>query len=230
MLSLVGEKFQRIWKFVRPCIYDTWKQTRDILQVTHIVLLILWRYYYTKIWHGKPKHTIQAVYVFDDAPDAWIDDFHAVRMPVVLEGLEKIKQVTGYTTVRVELRYKCPHGNKYRLVMRDTCWNDQLLRQIHTGILNDATHHEIKGPGSFIGCQLDDDPPRDCTARMLKYAGPRGDFHGMEVRCLDMFPFVDKETLKTSYPTMTFLDSEIRMHSVRTVDNPVMNIETFRLC
>jgi hypothetical protein len=208
-------------------VCDTWKWTSDVVQVAHVLLLILWRYGCTQLWHTKPKLRIHALYVFDDAPDAWVDDFHTVRMPMVLEGLEKIRQVTGYTHVRLEIRYTCPHGNKYRLVMRDVCWDDALLQQLHLGNMNDI-HKDIRGPGSFISCQLDSVPPLDCTARMLKYAGPRGDFHGMQVRVLDMFPFLHKHEFINSYHTMTFLDSEIRMHRICLKDDPVMDIETIR--
>jgi hypothetical protein len=45
----------------------------------------------------------------------------------------------------------------------------------------------------------DDKPVRDITSKVKRYAGPRGDFEGSEVRIRDLL-FYDEDTLNKSYP------------------------------
>ena len=52
---------------------------------------------------------------------------------------------------------------------------------------------------SVVLVDEDDKPVRDITSKVKRYAGPRGDFEGSEVRIRDLL-FYDEDTLNKSYP------------------------------
>jgi hypothetical protein len=52
----------------------------------------------------------------------------------------------------------------------------------------------------------DDKPVRDITEKVRRYAGPRNDFHGQDVKLVD-FLYYTRKTLKDEYPKLLLLNT-----------------------
>ena len=52
----------------------------------------------------------------------------------------------------------------------------------------------------------DDKPVRDITEKVRRYAGPRNDFHGQDVKLVD-FLYYTQKTLKDEYPKLLLLNT-----------------------
>ena len=138
------------------------------------------------------------------SPDAWGQD---------------VRKMTSYTDFRVEIRYIFRH-KKYRMVLRpgDECEFPPYQEpsapacRLPKGVLS----ARLQGPvGSNIDC--------DVTARVLKYQGPRGDFHtglGLRVRLQDMFPFDDQSDNSARFSHLRLLDTMARVHDLPYEANP----------
>lgn len=132
-----------------------------------------------------------------------------------------VRDATGWTDFRAEVRYTYRH-KKYRMVLRrgDRCTFPPYAEpsgptcRLPKGVLS----ARLQGPlGSDIDC--------DVTRRVLKYQGPRGDFHaglGLRVRLHDMFPFDDHADNAARFTHLRVLDTMARVRDVSYGANPDM--------
>lgn len=139
-------------------------------------------------------------------PDTWESD---------------VKSLTGWDRPRVEVRYTMRH-KKYRMVLRpgDACaWPPYAepaapVCRVPRGVLS----ARLQGPpGSAIDT--------DVTARVLKYQGPKGDFHaglGLTVRLWDMFPFDDHGDNALRFTHLRIIDTGARVLDLPYDKNPAM--------
>lgn len=125
------------------------------------------------------------------------------------------REATDWPAFRVEVRYTY-RRKKYRMVLRpgDKCvlFQDPTTTpeapacRLPKGVLS----ARLQGPpGSDIDC--------DVTPRVLKYQGPRGDFHaglGLRVRLQDMFPFDDNADNAARFTHLRLLDTMARVHDM----------------
>lgn len=158
---------------------------------------------------GEGFHKELSPRFFD--PDAWERD--AVEM-------------TGWKKLRLEVRYVFRH-KKYRMILRpgDACVFPPYQEpaapacRLPKGVLS----ARLQGPrGSDIDC--------DVTSRVLKYQGPRGDFHaglGLKVHLQDMFPFDDHVDNAARFTHLRVLDTMARVLDLPYIANPEMNVKNF---
>lgn len=128
---------------------------------------------------------------------------------------------TGWDSFRVEVRYMFRH-KKYRMVLRpgDACAFPPYPEpsapacRLPLGVLS----ARLQGPkGSDIDC--------DVTSRVLKYQGPKGDFHaglGLRVRLKDMFPFDDHSDNVARFSHLRVVDTTARVADMPYAHNPCM--------
>lgn len=132
------------------------------------------------------------------------------------------REITKWTSFRMEVRYTFRH-KKYRLVLRpgDTCTFPPYHEpsapacRLPKGVLS----ARLQGPlGSDIDC--------DVTQRVMKYQGPKGDFHaglGLKVRLHDMFPFDDHADNTTRFSHLRMMDTTARLHDLSYSGNPELS-------
>ena len=132
------------------------------------------------------------------------------------------RALTGWDSFRVEVRYMLRH-KKYRMVLRpgDACAFPPYPEpsapacRLPQGVLS----ARLQGPkGSDIDC--------DVTSRVLKYQGPKGDFHaglGLHVRMKDMFPFDDHCDNATRFSHLRIVDTTARIADLPYAPNPRMS-------
>ena len=140
-------------------------------------------------------------------PDSWEQDTRAL---------------TGWDSFRVEVRYMFRH-KKYRMILRpgDACVFPPYPEpsapacRLPQGVLS----ARLQGPkGSDIDC--------DVTARVLKYQGPKGDFHaglGLRVYLKDMFPFDDHSDNAARFSHIRVVDTTARVTDLPYAPNPRMS-------
>lgn len=139
--------------------------------------------------------------------------------PVTWES--DVKEFTGWDKFRMELRYNY-RNRKYRMVLRpgDKCvfppYQDQSAPtcRLPKGVMS----ARLQGP---VGSDID----HDVTNRVLKYQGPRGDFHaglGLRVKLLDMFPFDDNADNSARFSHMRVMDTMGNVHDLPYSSNPDM--------
>jgi hypothetical protein len=121
----------------------------------------------------------------------------------------------------VEIRLETSHAIKYRCVLRD---GDTFSLQTWD------THKrgDMVGPKGILSCQLVNPKTlkrQDCTSRILKYAGPNGDFFNRKVFLLDCWPYDDKPHLMSVFPEMHILDASLHLHVLHLAENPQLQIE-----
>lgn len=131
-----------------------------------------------------------------------------------------VRERTRWTAFRVEIRYLFRH-KKYRMVLRpgDACVFPPYPEpaapacRVPRGVLS----ARLQGPkGSSIDC--------DVTARVLKYQGPKGDFHtglGLRgVRLHDMLPFDDHQDNLARFSHLRIIDTTARIVDLPYAENP----------
>lgn len=170
--------------------------------------------------HGPAAYR---VYVFNEACTG-DTGFHRELSPALFDPgtwEQDAKSLTGWTSVRVEVRYVFRH-KKYRMVLRagDACvfppYRDTTAPacRLPKGVLS----ARLQGPrGSETDC--------DVTARVLKYQGPRGDFHaglGLRVMLRDMFPFDDHADNAVRFSHLRVLDTMARVTDIPYADSSEM--------
>lgn len=131
-----------------------------------------------------------------------------------------VRESTGWARFRVELRYTFRH-KKYRMVLRpgDACPLPMYAEpsapacRLPKGVIS----ARLQGPpGSEVDC--------DVTHRVLKYQGPRGDFHaglGLHVRVQDMFPFDDHTDNSSRFSHLRIMDTTARLQDIPYGENRV---------
>jgi len=164
------------------------------------------------------------VYVFNEGPGEGFHRELPTRYfdPATWES--DAAELTGWKRFRMEVRYMFRH-KKYRMVLRhgDVCtfppYQDSAAPacRLPKGVLS----ARLQGPrGSDIDC--------DVTTRVLKYQGPRGDFHaglGLKVRLQDMFPFDDQADNAARFTHLRVLDTMARVLDMPYGDNPEVSVK-----
>lgn len=133
-------------------------------------------------------------------------------------------RATGWPAFRVEVRYRL-RGRKHRMVLHrgDACsfpgrHAGQPVCRLPKGVLS----ARLQGPpGSNVDV--------DVTSRVMKYQGPRGDFHagaGLRVRLHEMFPFPfdDGDDDGGSFTHLRIIDTMARLHDLPYGANPVVRL------
>ena len=120
------------------------------------------------------------------------------------------RELTGWTAFRVEVRYVFRH-KKYRMVLHrgDVCTFPPYQEpqapacRLPRGVLS----ARLQGA---LGTDID----HDVTARVMKYQGPKGDFHaglGLRVGLFEMFPFDDHADNAARYTHLRVMDTTGRL-------------------
>lgn len=142
----------------------------------------------------------------DDPPTAvhTIDDRHFHELPARFFDPDTWEadalDATGWGAVRLEVRYRM-QGRKFRMVLRpgDTCvFPPRPGKFANLCVL--AASLRCKTGALDI----------DVTPRVLKYQGPKRDFHGTRITVRDMFPFDDHDDNATRFSHLKVVDSFAR--------------------
>lgn len=171
--------------------------------------------------HGP---AIYRVYAFNEASDG--ESYHReipVKYfdPATWEA--DVRKLTEWQSFRVEVRYTFRH-KKYRMVLHpgDACAFPPYTEaaapacRLPKGVLSARLQGRL---GSGIDT--------DVTARVMKYQGPRGDFHaglGLHVRMHDMFPFDDHADNSARFSHLRIMDTAARLHDLPYADNPEVTL------
>lgn len=174
--------------------------------------------------HGPSAYQ---VYVFNEDEGQRDGGFHCDMSPTFLSPStweQDARDYTSWSKFRVELRYVF-RNKRYRMVLRpgDAC--------IFPPYESDASEPRCRLPKGVLSARLQGPPgsgiDHDVTSRVLKYQGPRGDFHsglGLRVRLQDMFPFDDHSDNGARFTHLRVLDTMARVHDLSYALNPYMHI------
>ena len=175
--------------------------------------------------HGP---TVYRVYVFNEGENAQDgpEEFYRELSPRYLNPStweDDVREMTGWTTFRVEVRYTLRH-KKYRMILRPgdsyTCHPYQEPSAPACRLPKGVLSARLQGPlGSDIDC--------DVTQRVMKYQGPRGDFHaglGLAVKLQDMFPFDDHVDNTIRFTHLRIMDTMARLHDFAYATNPALKL------
>lgn len=171
--------------------------------------------------HARPQHEPRAyrVYVFNEGPQPGYYKEVPVTYfdPATWEA--DAREITKWSAFRMEVRYTFRH-KKYRMVLRpgDPCpfppYDEPAATscRMPKGVLS----ARLQGPlGSDIDC--------DVTQRVMKYQGPKGDFHaglGLKLKLQDMFPFDDQADNSARFSHLRIMDTTARLHDLSYTGNP----------
>lgn len=78
---------------------------------------------------------------------------------------------------------------------------------------------------SAILVDEDDKPMRDVTRKVKRYAGPKGDFHGSDVKLSDLL-FYDEDVLAEKYPKIQITNALGVKKVVSTLSGTTMNLRS----
>ncbi len=208
------------------CAAAAWKHTACLLHVWYVMA----RSYARQLLGvpapaaGSPR--VYRVYLFNEGPDTDAAGYHRELSPRYLDPdtwERDVRELTGWAAFRVEIRYEFRH-KKYRMVLRP---GDAMALppyadasapscRLPKGVLS----ARLQGPlGSGIDC--------DVTSRVMKYQGPRGDFHsglGLEVRMHDMFPFDDVSDNCARFTHLRIMDVTGRLLDLPFGSNPALSL------
>lgn len=188
------------------------------------------RTYARRVWPAAPaptRHgpTAYRVYAFNEeegAPGGFFRELSPRAFdPVTWEA--DVREQTGWTAFRVEVRYVFRH-KKYRMVLHrgDRCPFPPYAEptapacRLPKGVLS------ARLQGS-LGSKVDS----DVTARVMKYQGPRGDFHtglGLRVHVHELFPFDDHADNAARFSHLRIMDTMARLHDLPYADNPAVDL------
>ena len=121
--------------------------------------------------------------------------------------------------VRLEVRYTA-HGKPYRLLLRE--------KDVLDFPPYDPAEPRCPMPRGIISARLlnsEKDVDYDVTSRVVKYQGPKGDFHaglGAYVRVQDMFPFDDQADNAARFKVLRVMDVTGRVRDFPYADNPIV--------
>lgn len=182
-------------------------------------------------WRGPPpEHGPAAyrIYAFNQDPDgaAGEQGFFRELSPRAFDPAtweSDVRDLTGWPAFRVEVRYVFRH-KKYRMVLHqgDHCAFPPYAEpgapacRLPKGVLS----ARLQGP---VGSNID----ADVTARVMKYQGPRGDFHaglGLRVYVREMFPFDDHADNAVRFSHLRIMDTLARLHDLSYVDDPPVDV------
>lgn len=212
---------------------DAWARARAVwTRVVYYVQVALvmarsWARAWLRTWSVPPCGTsgpaVYRVYVFNEGGGTGFHRDLPVKYfdPDTWEATAR--DLTGWTRFRVEVRYTFRH-KKYRMVLRpgDACTFPPYPEpsapacRLPKGVLSARLQGAL---GTDIDC--------DVTSRVLKYQGPRGDFHaglGLKVRLHDMFPFDDQADNTARFTHLRVLDTMARVLDFSYRDNAEMQL------
>lgn len=163
----------------------------------------LWRVYVLSQFAKTSPFTVHKVYAVNEeteAPRTVTRYFRAER-----DWETSVRLATGWSRqrIRVEVRY-LSHGAKYRMVLRPGDAWPSIVPEPHRG----------PARGVFLATLMrrtPGDPHADVTDRVLRYQGPRKDFHsssGLRVGVCDMFPLVDRADLLEEFRGLQIAHSQ----------------------
>ena len=164
----------------------------------------------------KNHHRVYRVYAFNEGKGPGFHREISLRMFRADTWEDDVRELTGWESPRLEVRYVL-RNKKYRMVLRpgDACRVplDEPAHRV-ARLLSARLH----GPrGADIEC--------DVTDRVLKYQGPRGDFHassGLRVRVHDMFPFDDHADNVARFSHVRLVDSVGNVKDLDYALNPAV--------
>lgn len=198
----------------------------------HLISLVVRSWVRCAVWGGRvitSQHGPLAyrVYAFNDSPDSGgSSGFCREISPRYFDSStwdQDVRDMTGWDRFRVEVRYVL-RQKKYRMILRpgDACdfppYKEPAVPacRLPKGVLS----ARLQGPP---GSEID----ADVTSRVLKYQGPRGDFHaglGLKTHVHDMFPFDDHQDNCARFSHLRVMDTMARIIDVPYEDNPVMTL------
>lgn len=161
-----------------------------------------------------------AVYAFKDG-DALVYKDIPLRYFDPASWESDVHELTGWDEFRVEIRYTYRH-KKYRMVLHqgDTCvfppYTNETMCRLPKGVLS----ARLQGAK---GSNID----HDVTHRVIKYQGPRGDFHtglGLHVTLQEMFPFDDHADNAARFTHLRLIDTMARVHDFAYDTDPCVDI------
>ena len=121
--------------------------------------------------------------------------------------------------IRLEVRYTA-HGKPYRLLLRE--------KDVLDFPPYDPEEPRCPMPRGIISASLlnaEKGVDHDVTSRVVKYQGPKGDFHaglGAYVRVQDMFPFDDQADNAARFERMRVMDVTGRVREFSYADNAIV--------
>ena len=122
-------------------------------------------------------------------------------------------------SIRLEVRYTA-HGKPYRLLLRE--------KDVLTFPPYDPKVPRCPMPRGIISARLvnpEKNVDHDVTSRVVKYQGPKGDFHaglGAFVRVQDMFPFDDQVDNSERFERLRVMDVTGRVREFSYADNAIV--------
>lgn len=203
-----------------------WDVLRRALAAVHLAWVFCRAWLKLGLLPAAPRDhgpTAYRIYVFNEGEGP---GFHREVAPMYLNPgtwEQDIRDLTGWEAFRVEVRYTFRH-KKYRMVLHpgDACVFPPYKEpaapacRLPKGVLS----ARLQGrPGSDIDT--------DVTARVMKYQGPRGDFHaglGLHVRVHEMFPFDDNVDNGARFTHLRIMDTMARLHDLPFASNPVVGL------
>lgn len=185
--------------------------------------------YYFKLLFKKPDYK-----VLDSQLEYWVDlgkdyvtqddfwegqseewDAHTESYYVPINNIDKIPpppEIVTKTLIRIKYWYN-NHMYKFLTYNRDYTWPPVISRGVQFNIpLQSAQLINEKG-----------EPVKDILAKIKRYAGPNGDFHGQKIKIADML-YYDEETLKSSYPKMSIKNIFGLTKTVSTTDGYISDL------
>jgi len=188
-------------------IYDTYKNFVSI--PNHRVLHSSMEYFID----GRNPHLIEGEFWADEAKkwDGLFDEHYVETKDMTYRGY-------------------MPPTNVNKTIIRIKYWyNDKLYKYLTYNTGHDWPPEETKDivfSIPIVSAHLvdaDDKPVKDVLRKIKRYAGPRGDFHGENVKISDML-YYDMDTLKTMYPAIKLRNLFGRVKTVSTITGNITDL------
>ena len=188
-------------------IYDTYKNFVSI--PNHRVLHSSMEYFID----GRNPHLIEGEFWADEAKkwDGLFDEHYVETKDMTYRGYMPPTNVNK-TIIRIKYWY----GDKlYKYLTYNTGhkWPPEETKDIVFSIPIVSAHL----------VDADDKPVKDVLRKIKRYAGPRGDFHGENVKISDML-YYDMDTLKTMYPAIKLRNLFGRVKTVSTITGNITDL------
>ena len=188
-------------------IYDTYKNFVSI--PNHRVLHSSMEYFID----GRNPHLIEGEFWANEAKkwDGLFDEHYVETKDMTYRGYMPPTNVNK-TIIRIKYWY----GDKlYKYLTYNTGhkWPPEETKEIVFSIPIVSAHL----------VDADDKPVKDVLRKIKRYAGPRGDFHGENVKISDML-YYDMDTLKTMYPAIKLRNLFGRVKTVSTITGNITDL------
>jgi len=188
-------------------IYDTYKNFVSI--PNHRVLHSSMEYFID----GRNPHLIEGEFWADEAKkwDGLFDEHYVETKGMTYRGYMPPTNVNK-TIIRIKYWY---NDKLYKYLTYNTGheWPPKETKEIVFSIPIVSAHL----------VDADDKPVKDVLRKIKRYAGPRGDFHGENVKISDML-YYDMDTLKTMYPAIKLRNLFGRVKTVSTITGNITDL------